>query len=97
MRGSWRAVVAIAATYFYFLLFAQFAFLEGLAERAGGEGFLKPILVAMGLGGLVGSFLAPRMVVRFGGPRVLRAALAKDRHAVSGFLPWDWSSPFGET
>jgi cytochrome c oxidase cbb3-type subunit 2 len=51
------AVVMIAATYGYFLIFAQFAFLELLAESAGADG-LRGAMGAMGVGGVAGSLLA---------------------------------------
>jgi Cytochrome C oxidase, mono-heme subunit/FixO/Cytochrome C oxidase, cbb3-type, subunit III len=51
------AVVMIAATYGYFLIFAQFAFLELLAESVGADG-LRGAMGAMGVGGVAGSLLA---------------------------------------
>ena len=51
------AVVMIAATYGYFLIFAQFAFLELLTEAVGADG-LRGAMGAMGAGGVAGSLLA---------------------------------------
>lgn len=51
------AVVLIAATYGYFLIFAQFAFLELLTKSVGAEG-LRAAMGAMGVGGITGSLLA---------------------------------------
>jgi len=70
-----RAVLVVAATYFYFLLFAQFAFLEGLMAGGLGESGLKPVMGAMGVGGLLGCLLASRLVLRFGPQKVMRFAL----------------------
>jgi mono/diheme cytochrome c family protein len=70
-----RAVLVVAATYFYFLLFAQFAFLEGLMAGGLGESGLKPVMGAMGVGGLLGCLLASRLVGRFGPQKVMRFGL----------------------
>lgn len=50
-------VVMIAATYGYFLIFAQFAFLELLRAEVGADG-LRTAMGAMGAGGVAGSLLA---------------------------------------
>ena len=50
--------VAIAATYGYFLLFAEFALLEVAKPWFGGEFALRPLLAVLCLGGIAGSFLA---------------------------------------
>ena len=52
------AVVAIAATYVYFLLFAEFALVELALPLA--EGRLRWLLGALGVGGVTGSLLAAR-------------------------------------
>jgi hypothetical protein len=56
------AITAVAATYAYFLIFAQFGFLHALSA-AGGEGhvWLKPILAVMGVAGIAGSILMVRI------------------------------------
>ena len=52
------ATVTIAATYVYFLIFAQFGFLRALAARMdGGTSLLRPIMAVMGVAGIVGSVL----------------------------------------
>lgn len=51
------AVVMIAATYGYFLIFAQFGFLELLRTAVGAEG-LRTAMGAMAVGGVSGSLLA---------------------------------------
>ncbi|MCB1035863.1 MAG: cbb3-type cytochrome c oxidase subunit II [Acidobacteria bacterium] len=52
-----RAVVAVAATYVYFLLFAQFGFLHLLAARGGGGETVQASMLAMGGAGLLASLL----------------------------------------
>lgn len=83
----WRSVVAVAATYFYFLLFAQFAFIEGLLAGGLAEGALKPIMAAMGAGGLAGSFSAPWMVGRIGASRLMRFAYLGCALVALGSIP----------
>lgn len=57
-RSWWAAVGVVAATYFYFLLFAEFALLT-LAERAGhGGAALRGLLGVLGVGGVAGSVCA---------------------------------------
>lgn len=51
------AVVVIAATYGYFLIFAEFAFLELLRAKVGEAG-LRPAMGALGAAGVAGSLLA---------------------------------------
>jgi cytochrome c oxidase cbb3-type subunit 2 len=59
--GLIRAVALIAATYVYFLIFAEFAFLE-LARPVVGDGDrLRLVMGALGAGGAVGSVLAARL------------------------------------
>ena len=56
------AVVAVAANYVYFLLFAQFGFLKILQAATGGAaGVVKPVMAAMGLAGIGASVLAARI------------------------------------
>lgn len=52
------ALIAIAATYVYFLLFAEFALVELALPLA--EGRLRWLLGALGIGGVVGSLFAAR-------------------------------------
>ena len=60
------AITAIAATYVYFLIFAEFAFLEFAAASLTGEQ-MKPLMTALGLGGISGSLLA---AARFSAHRI---------------------------
>jgi mono/diheme cytochrome c family protein len=71
---GWRAVCLIAATYVYFLIFAQFGFLKRLAQAGIADADLKPVMAAMAAGGIIASLMAARA----GGataPRRLRLAL----------------------
>lgn len=52
------AVVAIAATYFYFLIFAEFAFIELIRPIAGTNTRLRLYMTLLGFGGIAGSVLA---------------------------------------
>ena len=52
-------VLLIFATYFYFLIFAQFAFLELTRTTNNSELHLQRMMAAMALGGLGGSFIVP--------------------------------------
>lgn len=55
---AWRAVALVAATYGYFLIHAEFAFLE-LARPVAGDGTgLRVVMGALGAGGVAGSLLA---------------------------------------
>lgn len=55
----WSAIGMIAATYVYFLLFAQFGFLHHVRESLGQE-YWNQVLASMGLAGLLGAFLTLR-------------------------------------
>ena len=57
---GWQGMILIAATYVYFLIFAQFGFLKRLAELGISEARLPAIMGAMALGGIGMSLLAPR-------------------------------------
>ena len=51
----------VAVTYVYFLIFAQFAFLHQLAALGIAGDHLKAVMAAMALGGILASFLIPRV------------------------------------
>ncbi len=53
----------VAATYVYFLIFAQFAFLRRLAALGLAGVHLKAVMAAMAFGGILMSLLAPRLAV----------------------------------
>ena len=67
-----RAALTVAAVYGYFLLFAQFSFVELM--RAGGLGIAaeKSLLACMAVAGVASGFLTAR---RGPGPGIIRAAL----------------------
>ena len=60
--SGWRGVLLIAATYTYFLIFAQFGFLKRLAECHVAQTNLAPIMGAMALAGVLSSLLAQRLL-----------------------------------
>lgn len=59
--GAARAALLVAATYFYFLLFAEFAFLELMNGCLATEGPRAP-MAALALGGVLGGFIAARLL-----------------------------------
>ena len=73
LRENGRGILLIVATYFYFLIFAQFAFIELLDADLSGA--LKPAMAAMALCGIAGSLGTPFLLARLGGLRVLALAL----------------------
>jgi cytochrome c oxidase cbb3-type subunit 2 len=60
---GWRGVALIAITYIYFLIFAQFAFLQRLAQLHIANEHLKAVMAAMAFGGILFSLLCPRINV----------------------------------
>lgn len=60
-RFGWRGASLVAVTYIYFLIFAQFAFLKRLAEIGEAGTYLKLVMAAMAVGGILSSLLAPRV------------------------------------
>ncbi len=62
-RGAfgWQGAALVAITYVYFLIFAQFAFLERLASLGVADAHLKAVMAAMAGGGILLSLLAPRL------------------------------------
>jgi cytochrome c oxidase cbb3-type subunit 2 len=57
---GWQGVFLIAATYVYFLIYAQFGFLKRLAGLEIAADSLPLIMGAMAIGGIGMSLLAPR-------------------------------------
>ena len=56
------AVLTVAATYGYFLIFAQFGFLKAVVAVAGeGTDAVKTVMATMGVTGIVGSVLAAKL------------------------------------
>jgi mono/diheme cytochrome c family protein len=62
------AWLAVTATYFYFLIFAEFAFLELATKVTANPTALEPLMLALGLGGIggaaLGAVLANRVQLR---------------------------------
>lgn len=56
------AILWIATIYFYFLIFAQFAFLELLKVQQTNELAIKLVMGAMGGGGIIGSLITPYLL-----------------------------------
>jgi mono/diheme cytochrome c family protein len=87
-----RGVFLIFATYFYFLICAQFAFLELVRHINPAESYVQKIMAAMATGGLLGSFLVPYLLRRnFGAAALLRGGFAGS--ALAGFLAVLGASP----
>lgn len=90
----WLAAGGVAATYGYFLLFAEFAFLELVRTGTAGEASLRIVMGALGAGGIAGSLAA---MWRFGPGNFVRrlawsyaacalaAALATQTRGQGGF------------
>lgn len=76
MRDSWRGLLAIAATYVAFLLFAQFGFLAQLQRDLVETGLVRAAMAAMGIGGLAASLGTAWLLGRISGPRLVRIGLA---------------------
>jgi cytochrome c oxidase cbb3-type subunit 2 len=60
-RSGWQGACLVAIVYVYFLIFAQFAFLNRLAAWGVAGTHLKDVMAAMALGGILFSLLAPRV------------------------------------
>lgn len=58
IKNSWRGLLLIFLVYLYFLLFAQFTFLQVLEENLGSGLPLKAVLGSMAAAGITGSLLA---------------------------------------
>ncbi len=70
-----RLLLAIAATYHLFLLFAQFGFLEQLQRSLDGDG-VRAAMAAMGIAGLLASLGMGRRLERFEATRAVSFGLA---------------------
>ena len=82
--NGWRGVALVAITYIYFLIFAQFAFLQRLAQLHIADAHLKAVMAAMAFGGILFSRLTPRTEI-FGAPRA-RLQLALTLSAAAALL-----------
>src|SRR5258708_3488029 len=71
------AIMAVVASYVYFLIFAQLGFLNTLQAATGATGgTVKPVLGLMGLAGMTGSVAAAWMFSVQRSRRVLKAGFA---------------------
>jgi mono/diheme cytochrome c family protein len=88
-----RAVLAVAATYGYFLLFAEFSFLHQVRALLGDGSSLRLVMGALGAGGIAGSivgwlgFRAERLKVRLSTSYFACAVMAAVAPQVSGLWP----------
>jgi cytochrome c oxidase cbb3-type subunit 2 len=60
-KSGWQGSCLVAIVYVYFLIFAQFAFLNRLAAWGIAGTHLKSVMAAMALGGILFSLLVPRV------------------------------------
>ncbi|HEX4285099.1 MAG TPA: cbb3-type cytochrome c oxidase subunit II [Terracidiphilus sp.] len=74
--SGWRGAALVAATYIYFLIFAEFGFLARLSELGLGALSLKGTMAAMAAGGIALSLLMPRLTTRFSSAIQLRFGFA---------------------
>jgi len=59
--AGWQGASLVAITYVYFLIFAQFAFLQRLASIGAAGAHLTAAMAAMAAGGILFSLLTPRL------------------------------------
>jgi len=64
-------ILAVTATYVYFLIFAQLAFLEQVTGTLD-PSVLEPVMLTMGATGILASFLTAELAGRFGTTALLR-------------------------
>lgn len=80
-------MIAVAAVYVYFLLFAQFGFLKAVqAALGGGTEVIRPIMAVMGLAGVGGSVLAARLFAEQNGRRGLNVGFGLCAAAAAGSM-----------
>jgi len=75
LSGLWRGVLAIAATYVAFLLFAQFGFLSQVQRDLGDAGKVRAVMAAMGVAGFVASLGTAWLLGRIPALRLVRIGL----------------------
>ena len=59
--SGWQGASLVAITYVYFLIFAQFAFLQRLASLGVAGAHLTAVMAAMAAAGILFSLLTPRL------------------------------------
>lgn len=69
-KDAFAGILAIAAVYVYFLIFAEFAFIENMRAVVH-EGGLKLMMAALGLAGIAGSIIAAKQFDPASGSRQL--------------------------
>ncbi len=74
--GDLPGLAAVVATYAFFLLWAQFGFLELIGRRLGAGASVRPALAAMGLAGIAASAGAGWLAGRVPARRLVAAGLA---------------------
>jgi hypothetical protein len=81
------AALTVAAAYIYFLIFAQFGFLQAV-QAAFGEGgkMVRPLMATMGLAGIAGSIIAARNFAGAASRRVLLGGFVGCGLAAAGSL-----------
>jgi cytochrome c oxidase cbb3-type subunit 2 len=63
LQSGWQGASLVAITYVYFLIFAQFAFLQRLAILGVAGTHLTAVMAAMAAGGILLSLLTPRLIL----------------------------------
>jgi cytochrome c oxidase cbb3-type subunit 2 len=63
LQSGWQGASLVAITYVYFLIFAQFAFLQRLASLGIASTHLTAVMAAMAAGGILLSLLSPRLIL----------------------------------
>ena len=95
-RNFVSGVLAVGLTYVYFLIFAQYGFIHLLQEKGLAEKNLELVMVAMGSGGLLASFLTAWLLGRtwISSKRLLSAGFLGSCLASLGALGADqvWSA-----
>ena len=75
MRADWRGLLAIAATYVAFLLFAQFGFLSQVQKDLADANQVKAVMASMGIAGLAASLGTAWLLGRFPAVGLVRVGL----------------------
>ncbi len=95
-QSGWQGAGLVAITYVYFLIFAQFAFLNRLASLGLAEDHLKVVMAAMAFGGILFSLLTPRVNLWPSPNLRLRAGLlTSGTAALLSLLPLNLAASFG--
>src|ERR1035437_5141490 len=63
LQSGWQGASLVAITYVYFLIFAQFAFLQRVAILGVAGRHLTAVMAAMAAGGILLSLLTPRLIL----------------------------------